>query len=72
MLDLKVPGHSTSPSYSFCGPHTLSGNNLQVHSQRIPAGIYISVNINSKRCWKTAIKVSSSHKYVVWGDIVTL
>ncbi|KAG1873529.1 hypothetical protein DFJ58DRAFT_881389 [Suillus subalutaceus] len=39
---------------------------------RIPAGIYISVDIDSRRRWKTAIKVLSSYKYVVWGDIVTL
>ncbi|KAG2033623.1 CHAT domain-containing protein [Suillus americanus] len=50
----------------------VSGQNIQVPSQRIPAGIYISINTDSRRHWKTAIKVLSSHKYVVWGDIVTL
>ncbi|KAG1873525.1 hypothetical protein DFJ58DRAFT_741410 [Suillus subalutaceus] len=50
----------------------VSGQNLQVPSQRIPAGIYISINIDSRRRWKTAIKVLSSHQYVAWGNIVTL
>ncbi|KAG1805697.1 uncharacterized protein BJ212DRAFT_1303962 [Suillus subaureus] len=50
----------------------VTGKNLQVPSQRIPAGIYISINIDLRRRWKTAIKVVSSHKYVVWGDIMTL
>ncbi|KAG1877530.1 hypothetical protein F4604DRAFT_1924174 [Suillus subluteus] len=45
---------------------------LEVPSQRIPTGIYTSVNIGSRRRWKTAIEVLSCHKYVVWGDIVTL
>ncbi|KAG1773712.1 CHAT domain-containing protein [Suillus placidus] len=50
----------------------ISGKNLQVPSQRIPAGIYVSIDVDSKRRWKSAIKVLSSEKSVVWGNTVTL
>ncbi|KAG1835853.1 CHAT domain-containing protein [Suillus subalutaceus] len=39
---------------------------------RIPAGIYISINIDPKRHWKSTIKILSSDKSVAWGDTVTL
>ncbi|KAG1816836.1 CHAT domain-containing protein [Suillus subaureus] len=39
---------------------------------RIPAGFYISINVNSCRRWKSAISVLSSDESVVWGDSVTL
>ncbi|KAG1854982.1 CHAT domain-containing protein [Suillus subalutaceus] len=50
----------------------ISGKNLQVPSERIPAGIYISVNVDSQRRWKSAISVLSSDRSVVWSDTVTL
>ncbi|KAG1824272.1 hypothetical protein EV424DRAFT_719826 [Suillus variegatus] len=50
----------------------ISGKNLQVPSERIPAGIYISVNVDSRRRWKSAISVLSSDESVVWGNSVTL
>ncbi|KAG2340399.1 TPR-like protein [Suillus weaverae] len=50
----------------------LSGKDLKVPSQRIPAGIYISVNVDSRRCWKSAISVLSSQESAAWADTVTL
>ncbi|KAG1796551.1 hypothetical protein EV424DRAFT_1594810 [Suillus variegatus] len=50
----------------------ISGKNLQVPSWRIPAGIYVSINVDSRRRWKSAISVLSSDESVAWGDIVTL
>ncbi|KAG1749586.1 CHAT domain-containing protein [Suillus occidentalis] len=50
----------------------IRGKNLQVPSQRIPAGIYVSININSQKRWKSAIGVLSSEDSAVWGDTVTL
>ncbi|KAG1775551.1 CHAT domain-containing protein [Suillus placidus] len=50
----------------------ICGNNLQVPSERLPAGIYVSINVGSRRRWKSAIRVLSSDKSVVWGDTVTL
>ncbi|KAG2123264.1 CHAT domain-containing protein [Suillus clintonianus] len=50
----------------------IGGQNLQAPSGRIPAGIYISINVDSRRRWKSAIKVLSSEKSVAWGDTLTL
>ncbi|KAG1773740.1 CHAT domain-containing protein [Suillus placidus] len=50
----------------------ISGKNLQVPSLRIPAGIYISTNVDSQKRWKSLIKVLSSEQSVVWGNTVTL
>ena len=50
----------------------ISGKNLQVPSFRIPAGIYVSIKLDSRRCWKSAIRVPSSDSSVVWGDTVHL
>ncbi|KAG2040975.1 hypothetical protein BDR03DRAFT_947828 [Suillus americanus] len=50
----------------------ISGKNLQVPSERIPAGIYVSIDIDSHKRWKSAIKILSSEDSVVWGDTVTL
>ncbi|KAG1893578.1 uncharacterized protein F5891DRAFT_1258641 [Suillus fuscotomentosus] len=50
----------------------ISGKNLQVPSWRIPAGIYVSINVDSRRRWKSAISVLSSDESVAWGDTVTL
>jgi hypothetical protein len=50
----------------------ISGKNLQVPSWRVPAGIYVPINVESKRRWKSAIGVLSSEESVVWGDTVTL
>ncbi|KAG1760413.1 hypothetical protein EDD22DRAFT_954949 [Suillus occidentalis] len=49
-----------------------SAKNLQVPSERIPAGIFISIDVDSQRCWKSTIGVLSFEKSVVWGDTVTL
>ncbi|KAG1841219.1 CHAT domain-containing protein [Suillus subalutaceus] len=50
----------------------ISGRNIQVPSRRIPAGIHISINVDTQRRWKSAISVLSSDRSVVWGDTVTL
>jgi hypothetical protein len=57
-------------------PHALStvigGKNLNVPSQRMPAGIYVSINVDSQKRWKSAIAVLSSDESVIWGNTVTL
>lgn len=50
----------------------ISAKNLQVPSNRMPAGIYVSIKIDSPRRWKSATKVLSSEESVVWRDTVTL
>ncbi|KAG2344763.1 TPR-like protein, partial [Suillus weaverae] len=61
---------------SFAGQYIrleiISGKNLRVPSQRIPAGIYVSTNVDSQRRWKSAIKVLSSEESVMWGNTVTI
>jgi hypothetical protein len=63
-------------SSSVSNPHALStvisGKNLQVPSQRVPAGIYVSTNVDSQRLWKSTIGVLSSENSVAWGDAVTM
>ncbi|KAG2038422.1 CHAT domain-containing protein [Suillus americanus] len=56
----------------FIRLEVISGQNLQVPSERVPAGIYVSINVNSRRRWKSAIKVLSSDESVAWGDTATL
>ncbi|KAG2123286.1 CHAT domain-containing protein [Suillus clintonianus] len=50
----------------------ISGRNLKVPSKRMPAGIYISINVDSTRRWKSTVRVLSSDKSVACGDTVTL
>ncbi|KAG2142429.1 CHAT domain-containing protein [Suillus clintonianus] len=50
----------------------ISAKNLEIPSDRIPAGIYVSIHVDSRRRWKSAIKVLLSDKSVAWGDAVTL
>ncbi|KAG2363017.1 CHAT domain-containing protein [Suillus spraguei] len=50
----------------------INGKNLEVPSGRIPAGIYVLINVNLRRRWKSAIKVLSSDTSVMWGETVTL
>ncbi|KAG2139831.1 CHAT domain-containing protein [Suillus bovinus] len=50
----------------------ISGNNIQVPSERIPAGIYISVKVDSRRRWKSVTSALSSDQSVTWGNTVTL
>ncbi|KAG2065459.1 hypothetical protein BDR04DRAFT_1121831 [Suillus decipiens] len=38
----------------------------------MPAGIYVSIKIDSRRRWKSTFKVLSSKESVAWGDTVTL
>ncbi|KAG1827887.1 CHAT domain-containing protein [Suillus variegatus] len=64
-----MPGSSES---RYIRLKVISGNNLQVPSCRIPAGIYISINVDSRRRWKSPISVLSSDRSVAWGNTVTL
>ncbi|KAG1747334.1 CHAT domain-containing protein [Suillus lakei] len=50
----------------------IGGKNLLVPSQRVPAGIYVSINIDSSRRWKSAVGILSSDQSVAWGNAVTL
>ncbi|KAG1729112.1 CHAT domain-containing protein [Suillus lakei] len=50
----------------------IGGKNLQVPSWRMPGYIYVSINIDSSRRWKSAIGIFSSNQLVAWGDAVTL
>ncbi|KAG1824271.1 CHAT domain-containing protein [Suillus variegatus] len=64
-----MPGSSES---RYIRLEVISGKNIQVPSKRIPAGIYISINVDSRRRWKSAISVSSSDQSVLWRNSVTL
>ncbi|KAG0708031.1 CHAT domain-containing protein [Suillus ampliporus] len=49
----------------------ISGQNIDVPSERIPAGIYVSLKLDDTRCWKSAIRVLSSDNAVAWGDTIS-
>ncbi|KAG2094853.1 CHAT domain-containing protein [Suillus discolor] len=77
-VPLTPPSPRIQPLPLVEAPHSdvyrnvISGKNLQVPSWRIPAGIYVSINVDSRRRWKSAISVLSSDESVAWGDTVTL
>ncbi|KAG1857716.1 CHAT domain-containing protein [Suillus subalutaceus] len=50
----------------------INGKDIRVPSWRMPAGIYISINVNSWRHWKSTISVLSSDESVAWGNTVIL
>ncbi|KAG2131231.1 uncharacterized protein EDB93DRAFT_1299032 [Suillus bovinus] len=50
----------------------ISGHNLKVPSWRMPAGIYVSINVDSRRYWKSTIGILSPDESVAWGDSITL
>ncbi|KAG1759625.1 CHAT domain-containing protein [Suillus occidentalis] len=52
--------------------NVVSGSNLQVPSERVPAGIYVSINVDSQKRWKSAISVFSSDRSAVWRGTVSL
>ncbi|KAG2350967.1 hypothetical protein BDR05DRAFT_1054991 [Suillus weaverae] len=64
-----MPGSSESRYITL---EVINGKNLQVPSERIPAGIYVFFNVDLRRCWKSAISVLSCDESVVWGNTVTL
>ncbi|KAG1724197.1 CHAT domain-containing protein [Suillus paluster] len=64
-----VPGSSHDQHIRL---EVISGKDLQVLSERIPAGIYVSITLAKRRRWKSAIQVPSSNSSVAWGDTVTL
>ncbi|KAG2033439.1 CHAT domain-containing protein [Suillus americanus] len=48
-------------------------NDLPLPSERIPAGFYVSINVDdSKKRWKSAVRVVSSDESEVLGDTVIL
>ncbi|KAG1771900.1 CHAT domain-containing protein [Suillus placidus] len=64
-----MSGSSESP---YIRLDVISGKNINVPSRRLPAGIYISINVDSRRSWKSTISVLSSEESAAWGDTVTL
>ncbi|KAG0701546.1 CHAT domain-containing protein [Suillus ampliporus] len=64
-----MPGNLEGQSIRL---EVISGQNLNVPSERIPAGIYVSIELNSTRRWKSTIRVLSSDKSVTWGGTATL
>ncbi|KAG1775531.1 CHAT domain-containing protein [Suillus placidus] len=63
---------SGSSESQFIKLEVIKGKNLKIPSCRMPAGIFISINVDSRRCWKSAISVLSSNRSAAWGDTVTL
>ncbi|KAG1775489.1 CHAT domain-containing protein [Suillus placidus] len=47
-------------------------NDLPLPSDRIPAGFYVSVNVDLRRRWKSPVRVLSSDEAELLGDVVTL
>ncbi|KAG1774540.1 CHAT domain-containing protein [Suillus placidus] len=47
-------------------------NDLPLPSDRVPAGFYVSINVDSRRRWKSPVRVVSSDEAEVLGDVVTL
>ncbi|KAG1771926.1 CHAT domain-containing protein [Suillus placidus] len=47
-------------------------NYLPLPSERVPAGFLVSINVDSRRRWKSAVRVVSSDESKVLGDIVIL
>ncbi|KAG2143666.1 hypothetical protein DEU56DRAFT_245200 [Suillus clintonianus] len=64
-----MPGSAEIPSIRL---EVICGKNIKVPSWRMPAGIYVSINFDSRRRWKSATRVLSSNESVVWGDTMTL
>ncbi|KAG1729213.1 CHAT domain-containing protein [Suillus paluster] len=56
----------------FIRLEVVSGKNIQVPSFRIPAGIYVSIKLDSRRRWKSALRVLSSDSTVAWGDTLNI
>ncbi|KAG2142433.1 CHAT domain-containing protein [Suillus clintonianus] len=48
----------------------IRAKNIKIPSDRIPAGIYVTIDVHSRRRWKSAIGVLSSDKSVAWGDTI--
>ncbi|KAG1771188.1 CHAT domain-containing protein [Suillus placidus] len=64
-----MPGSSES---RYIRLEVINGNNLRLPSYRFPAGIYLSINVDSRRRWRSSISVLSSDESVTWGNTVTL
>ncbi|KAG2362773.1 CHAT domain-containing protein [Suillus spraguei] len=50
----------------------IGAKNVRIPSWRVPAGIHISIIVDSTRRWKSAIGVLLSDESVAWDDTVTL
>ncbi|KAG0699415.1 CHAT domain-containing protein [Suillus ampliporus] len=71
---LNLPCHAFMPSNlerQYIRLEVISGKNLNVPSWRTPAGIYVSINVDSRKHWKSAVRVLSSDCSVAWNDTVT-
>ncbi|KAG1850199.1 CHAT domain-containing protein [Suillus subalutaceus] len=68
--------HATITPSSWKGQsirlEVISGKNLKVPSERIPAGIYIFFNVEQRGRWKSTIGIPSSDESMTWGETVTL
>ncbi|KAG1746151.1 CHAT domain-containing protein [Suillus lakei] len=56
----------------YIGLEVISGKNIQVPFIRIPAGIYVSIKLDSRRRWSSTVQVLSSKSAVAWGDTLTI
>ncbi|KAG2359469.1 CHAT domain-containing protein [Suillus spraguei] len=68
-IDLTIMSSTVQGQYIKL--EVIGANNLRVPSKRIPAGICIFINVDSRR-WKSATGVLSSDESVAWGDTVIL
>ncbi|KAG1776505.1 hypothetical protein EV702DRAFT_1198204 [Suillus placidus] len=50
----------------------ISGRNIQGPAWRIPAGIFVSIKLDSSARWKSSIRVLSSDSAVAWDDTLII
>ncbi|KAG2110045.1 CHAT domain-containing protein [Suillus cothurnatus] len=50
----------------------INGENLRVPSKRTPAGIYVTIVVDSNRRWNSTICILSSGESAAWGNTVIL
>ncbi|KAG2089825.1 hypothetical protein BD769DRAFT_1525801 [Suillus cothurnatus] len=62
----------SSSENRFLKLEVINGKNLRVPSKRIPAGIYVSIDVDWRTRWKSTIGVLSADESVAWGNTVTL
>ncbi|KAG1730520.1 CHAT domain-containing protein [Suillus paluster] len=61
-----------SPKGQYIRLQVIHGKNFRVPSRRIPAGIYVSIKLDSRRCWTSLAPGLFSDNSVAWGDTVTI
>ncbi|KAG2062961.1 hypothetical protein BDR04DRAFT_1235615 [Suillus decipiens] len=72
LLFLRCITMSVSLEGRYIKLEVIGAQNVRVPSLRIPAGIHISIIVDSTRCCKSAIGVLSSDESVAWSNTVTL